>query len=103
MRCFARASEASDILGTDKEFARLKEMLPQIAPNKIGQQYGQLQEWMEDKDNPKDTHRHVSHLWAVYPGNEINWKETPDLMKAARQSLIYRGDDGTSWSLSWKN
>lgn len=99
---FRSCIEASDILGTDKEFPRkLKEMLPQIAPNKIGQ-YGQLQEWMEDKDNPKDTHRHVSHLWAVYPGNEINWKETPDLMKAARQSLIYRGDDGTGWSLSWK-
>lgn len=99
---FRSCIEASDILGTDKEFAqKLKEMLPQIAPNKIGQ-YGQLQEWMEDKDNPKDTHRHVSHLWAVYPGNEINWKETPDLMKAARQSLIYRGDDGTGWSLSWK-
>jgi alpha-L-fucosidase 2 len=99
---FRSCIEASDILGTDKEFAlKLKGMLPQIAPNKIGQ-YGQLQEWMEDKDNPKDTHRHVSHLWAVYPGNEINWKDTPDLMKAARQSLIYRGDDGTGWSLSWK-
>ena len=99
---FRSCIEASEILGTDKEFAqKLKEMLPQIAPNKIGQ-YGQLQEWMEDKDNPKDTHRHVSHLWAVYPGNEINWKDTPDLMKATRQSLIYRGDDGTGWSLSWK-
>jgi alpha-L-fucosidase 2 len=99
---FRSCIEASDILETDKEFAlKLKDMLPQIAPNKIGQ-YGQLQEWMEDKDDPKDTHRHVSHLWAVYPGNEINWKETPDLMKAARQSLIYRGDDGTGWSLSWK-
>ncbi len=99
---FRSCIEASEILGTDKEFAlKLKGMLPQIAPNKIGQ-YGQLQEWMEDKDNPKDTHRHVSHLWAVYPGNEINWKDTPELMKAARQSLIYRGDDGTGWSLSWK-
>ncbi len=99
---FRSCIEASDILGTDMEFAqKLKEMLPQIAPNKIGQ-YGQLQEWMEDRDDPKNTHRHVSHLWAVYPGNEINWKQTPDLMKAARQSLIYRGDDGTGWSLSWK-
>lgn len=99
---FRSCIEASEILKTDQEFAqKLKEMLSQIAPNKIGQ-HGQLQEWMEDKDDPANKHRHVSHLWAVYPGNEINWQQTPDLMKAARQSLIYRGDDGTGWSLAWK-
>lgn len=99
---FRSCIEASEILKTDQEFAqKLKEMLPQIAPNKIGQ-HGQLQEWMEDLDDPANKHRHVSHLWAVYPGNEINWQQTPDLMKAARQSLIYRGDDGTGWSLAWK-
>jgi len=99
---FKSCIEASEILGTDQQFAlRLTEMLPQIAPNKIGQ-YGQLQEWIEDKDDPKNKHRHVSHLWAVYPGNEINWQQTPEMMKAARQSLIYRGDEGTGWSLSWK-
>jgi len=99
---FRSCIEASEILKTDQEFAqKLKEMLPQIAPNKIGQ-HGQLQEWMEDLDDPTNKHRHVSHLWAVYPGNEINWRQTPDLMKAARQSLIYRGDDGTGWSLAWK-
>lgn len=99
---FRSCIEASEILNTDQEFAqKLKEMLPQIAPNKIGQ-HGQLQEWMEDLDDPANKHRHVSHLWAVYPGNEINWQQTPDLMKAARQSLIYRGDDGTGWSLAWK-
>ena len=99
---FRSCIEASEILNTDREFAqKLKGMLPQIAPNKIGQ-HGQLQEWMEDKDDPTNKHRHVSHLWAVYPGNEINWQQTPDLMKAARQSLIYRGDDGTGWSLAWK-
>ena len=99
---FRSCIEASEILGTDQEFAlKLKEMLPGIAPNRIGK-YGQLQEWMEDVDDPNNKHRHVSHLWAVYPGNEINWQQTPELMKAARQSLIYRGDDGTGWSLSWK-
>lgn len=99
---FRSCIEASDILGTDQEFAgKLKEMLPRIAPNKIGK-HGQLQEWMEDKDSPTDKHRHVSHLWGVHPGSEINWKETPDLMKAARQSLLYRGDEGTGWSLAWK-
>jgi len=99
---FRSCIEASDILGTDQEFAgKLKEMLPKIAPSQIGK-HGQLQEWMEDKDSPTDKHRHVSHLWGVHPGAEINWKETPELMKAARQSLIYRGDEGTGWSLAWK-
>ncbi|MBV5315219.1 MAG: glycoside hydrolase family 95 protein [Prolixibacteraceae bacterium] len=99
---FRSCIEASEILGTDQAFAsKLKDMLPKIAPNQIGK-YGQLQEWMEDKDSPTDKHRHVSHLWGVHPGNEINWKETPELMKAARQSLIYRGDEGTGWSLAWK-
>jgi alpha-L-fucosidase 2 len=99
---FRSCIEASEILGTDQAFAsKLKDMLPKIAPNQIGK-HGQLQEWMEDKDSPTDKHRHVSHLWGVHPGNEINWKETPELMKAARQSLIYRGDEGTGWSLAWK-
>lgn len=99
---FRSVIEASDILGQDRAFAeQLKGMLPQIAPNKIGQ-HGQLQEWMEDKDDPENHHRHVSHLWAVHPGKEINWEETPELMKAARQSLEYRGDNGTGWSLAWK-
>ena len=60
------------------------------------------QEWLQDKDNPESHHRHVSHLWAVHPGNEINYEDTPDLMKAAKQSLEYRGDNGTGWSLAWK-
>ena len=61
-----------------------------------------MQEWLEDVDEPNNKHRHVSHLWAVYPGNEINWDEHPALMKAAQQSLIYRGDAATGWSLGWK-
>ena len=73
----------------------------QIAPNKIGQ-YGQLQEWMKDVDDTSNKHRHISHLWGMHPGNEINWDETPDMMKAARQSLLYRGDAATGWSLGWK-
>ena len=94
--------EASKILDKDQEFAsKLKAMIPQIAPNQIGR-LGQLQEWMEDIDDPKVKHRHVSHLWGMHPGNEINWVETPDLMKAAKQSLLFRGDAGTGWSLGWK-
>ena len=94
--------KASEILGTDQDFsATLRKMIPEIAPNKIGK-HGQLQEWMDDVDDPNEHHRHVSHLWAVYPGYEINPDETPELMKAAQQSLEYRGDNGTGWSLAWK-
>ena len=57
---------------------------------------------MQDVDDTTNKHRHVSHLWGMYPGNEINWDDTPDLMKAARQSLLYRGDAATGWSLGWK-
>ncbi len=99
---FKSVVEASSILKTDEAFAeKLTAMIPKIAPNQIGK-YGQLQEWLEDKDNPESHHRHVSHLWAVYPGSEINYEETPELMKAAKQSLEFRGDNGTGWSLAWK-
>ncbi|MBP0902974.1 glycoside hydrolase N-terminal domain-containing protein [Mariniflexile gromovii] len=99
---FKTIIEASAILNTDQDFsAKLKTMIPQIAPNKIGK-HGQLQEWMEDVDDPENHHRHVSHLWAVHPGKDINYEDTPDLMQAAKQSLEYRGDGGTGWSLAWK-
>jgi len=99
---FRNTIEASQILNTDLDFtSTLKPLIHKIAPNKIGK-HGQLQEWLQDKDNPESHHRHVSHLWAVHPGNEINYEDTPDLMKAAKQSLEYRGDNGTGWSLAWK-
>jgi alpha-L-fucosidase 2 len=56
---------------------------------------------MQDIDDPNNQHRHISHLWGVYPGTDITWKDTA-LMKAARQSLIFRGDGGTGWSVAWK-
>ncbi|MDO9376306.1 MAG: glycoside hydrolase N-terminal domain-containing protein [Ferruginibacter sp.] len=94
--------EAGRLLEVDKNFRdSLQDKHDRIAPNKIGR-YGQLQEWMEDVDDTANKHRHVSHLWAQYPGNEINFDETPELMKAARQSLLYRGDAATGWSLGWK-
>jgi len=99
---FKACIETSRILNTDLTFAdTLKQLLPSIAPYKIGR-FGQLQEWMSDIDDPDNKHRHVSHLWGVYPGSEINWKENPDLMAAARTSLVARGDEGTGWSLAWK-
>ena len=88
-------------LGCDAPFAaRLDEVRKQIAPHQVGR-YGQLQEWLEDKDDPKSNHRHVSHLWAVYPGADITWHDEK-LFHAARQSLIYRGDAATGWSMGWK-
>jgi len=99
---FKACIEASGILNIDRSFAdTLKQLLPAIAPYKIGR-FGQLQEWMTDIDDPDNKHRHVSHLWGVYPGCEINWKENPDLMEAAKTSLVARGDEGTGWSLAWK-
>jgi alpha-L-fucosidase 2 len=99
---FRACIETTEILDTDHDFAdMLREMVPKIAPNQAGQ-YGQLQEWLEDKDDPDNHHRHVSHLWGVTPGTDITWESSPELMEAAKQSLIFRGDEGTGWSLAWK-
>lgn len=99
---FEACIEASGVLNTDEEFAeQLKNKVLKIAPNQIGQ-YGQLQEWFQDKDDPDNKHRHVSHLWGVHPGKDINREDSPKMMDAARQSLLFRGDDGTGWSLAWK-
>lgn len=92
---------AAKVLGIDSDFQSfLTKQSQQIAPNTIGK-YGQLQEWLQDKDDTANKHRHVSHLWGVFPGTDIVWKDSA-MMKAARQSLLYRGDDGTGWSLAWK-
>ena len=93
---------AADILGIDKEFAdRLRLRVKEISPMRIGH-WGQLQEWQEDLDNPEDNHRHVSHLYGMYPGNQISPYRTPELFDAARTSLIHRGDPSTGWSMGWK-
>jgi len=94
--------EAAKILGVDKTFRQqLTELRSRVAPNQIGQ-HGQLQEWLEDKDNPKNQHRHVSHLFGLHPGKEITRRGTPELFAAARKSLEFRGDGGTGWSMGWK-
>ena len=98
---FSNCIEASEVLGIDESFRKeLITLQSRIAPNQIGQ-HGQLQEWLEDKDNPQNKHRHVSHLWGLHPGNEIT-EETPDLFNAAKKSLEFRGDGGTGWSMGWK-
>lgn len=102
VRSLLRATaEAAEVLGLDVERqARWRDLAARIAPNKIGQ-HGQLQEWMQDVDDPDNKHRHVSHLWGVYPGDEIN-PGTPALLKAAQTSLEHRGDEATGWSTGWK-
>ena len=99
---FGNVIEASEILGVDKELReKLIEMHKRIAPNQIGQ-HGQLQEWLQDIDNPRNRHRHVSHLWGVHPGMEITRRGEPKLFAAAKKSLEFRGDGGTGWSMAWK-
>jgi alpha-L-fucosidase 2 len=98
---FKNCIAASKILGEDPAFRHtLQTKYAQIAPNKIGRA-GQLQEWMQDVDDTTDTHRHVSHMWGVYPGTDITPKDAA-LMQAAKKSMYYRGDDGTGWSIAWK-
>jgi alpha-L-fucosidase 2 len=98
---FNNVIEASTILGVDAELrAQLQIMRSRIAPNQIAK-HGQLQEWLEDKDKPDNKHRHVSHLWGIYPGQDITWQNT-NFFNAARQSLLYRGDEATGWSMGWK-
>jgi alpha-L-fucosidase 2 len=99
---FGHVSEASQILGVDEDLrAKLTKLRERIAPNQIGR-YGQLQEWLEDVDNPNDRHRHVSHLWGLHPGDEITPRTTPQLTDAVRVALEHRGDGGTGWSKAWK-
>lgn len=97
----ANTAAAARVLQRDADLAaRLDKLRQQIAPNQVGR-FGQLQEWLEDKDEPKNQHRHVSHLWGVYPGCDITWRDST-LFDAARQSLVYRGDAATGWSMGWK-
>jgi len=99
---FSNVIWASQVLSKDKEFAeKLKALRKRLPPMQIGQ-YGQLQEWLQDLDNPMDKHRHVSHLFGVYPAGQISAYRTPELFDAARTSLIQRGDLSTGWSMGWK-
>ena len=99
---FTNTIMAAEVLKTDDEFvAKLKTALKRLPPMQIGK-WGQLQEWMHDWDNPNDNHRHVSHLYGLFPSNQISPFRTPKLFSAARTSLIARGDESTGWSMGWK-
>jgi alpha-L-fucosidase 2 len=98
---FANTSAAARRLGRDEEFAvRLDTARARLAPHQIGR-HGQLQEWLEDYDEPEPHHRHVSHLYGLHPGDQIT-ANTPELFKAARMTLERRGDASTGWSMAWK-
>ena len=96
------AIRASEILGTDTTFRHeAQEKLALLPPMQVGR-YGQLQEWLQDGDNPKDEHRHISHLYGLYPSNQISPFSHPELFSAAHTTLLQRGDMATGWSLGWK-
>jgi len=104
---FNNTVEAADALGIDKAFRNdIAALRDRLAAPRVGR-WGQLLEWLNEKDDPVldtpgDTHRHVSHLFAVFPGRQISPTRTPELAAAARKSLEARGDAGTGWSMAWK-
>lgn len=99
---FSNLINSTEILNIDAAFAdTVKEKLERMPPMQIGQ-HGQLQEWMEDWDNPGNKHRHISHLYGLYPSNQISPFRHPALFDAAKTTLIYRGDKSTGWSMGWK-
>jgi alpha-L-fucosidase 2 len=99
---FSKAINAAQILKKDASLVdSLKILRDRLPPMHIGQ-HNQLQEWLDDIDDPKDQHRHISHLYGLYPSNQISAYRTPELFEASKNSLIYRGDVSTGWSMGWK-
>ena len=89
-------------MDTDAEFReKLQSVIPKLSPQKIGK-HGQLQEWPDDRDDPKNTHRHLSHLMALHPGRDISPLTTKELYEAALVTMEHRGDQSTGWSTGWK-
>jgi alpha-L-fucosidase 2 len=99
---FIKTKRTAEILNIDKEFIpKIDEALKRLPPMQIGK-WRQLQEWMQDWDSPEDKHRHVSHLYGLFPSNQISPYRTPELFSAAKTSLLARGDESTGWSMGWK-
>ena len=99
---FTTTIRAAEILKQDAAFVdTLKQMRNRLPPMQIGQ-HGQLQEWLDDIDDPNDKHRHISHLYGLFPSNQISPYRTPQLYNAAKTTLLHRGDVSTGWSMGWK-
>ena len=93
---------AAKVLGLDESsIINYQSSIKKLPPMQIGR-YGQLQEWMQDGDDPNDEHRHISHLYGLYPSNQISPYSHPDFFTAAANTLNQRGDMATGWSLGWK-
>lgn len=93
---------AAEVLGHKDGFCdSLKQMIDKLPPMQIGK-HNQVQEWLEDIDDPKDEHRHISHLYGLYPSNQITPHTSPELFQAAKNTLLQRGDLATGWSIGWK-
>ena len=98
----SQALYAARVLDCDADYQhKLQKAISMLPPMKVGR-YGQLQEWREDLDDPHDEHRHISHLYGLYPSSQISPYKTPALWKAAGVTLKQRGDQATGWSLGWK-
>jgi alpha-L-fucosidase 2 len=99
---FTALIKSAIILNIDTDFKnQLINAKEKLYPYHIGQ-YGQLQEWFNDWDDPNDKHRHLSHLFGLFPGSQVNLNTAPELAAASKQSLIHRGDVSTGWSMAWK-
>ena len=99
---FNTAIRAAETLKKDASFIdTLKQLRKKLSPMHIGK-HNQLQEWLDDIDDPKDNHRHISHLYGLFPSNQISAYRTPELFEASKNTLIYRGDVSTGWSMGWK-
>ncbi len=99
---FAATSEAARELGVDEDLRQeLDTKRAQLAPTRIGSD-GRVMEWLDEYVEPEPHHRHVSHLWGLYPGHEIDARARPDLAAAARKTLEVRGDEGTGWGTAFK-
>ena len=98
---FKATAAAARVLGTDADFAKsILATSARLAPTKLNSA-GRIMEWQEDYEETEITHRHSSHLWGLYPGDEIS-ANTPELLEGARKSLDRRGDASTGWSMAWK-
>ena len=98
----SNALRATRVLGGSAAYRdSLQAMLDRLAPMQVGR-YNQLQEWLEDVDNPNDKHRHISHVYGLYPSNQISPYRHPLLFQAAKNTLLQRGDEATGWSIGWK-
>jgi alpha-L-fucosidase 2 len=99
---FSRTIAAAELLGRDPALVtELRGKLAKLAPYRVGAR-GQLQEWRTDYKEPEPNHRHLSHLYGLHPGNQINPDTTPELFRAVARTLELRGDEATGWSMGWK-